>query len=223
MGDLTKPLPGGIFQITAENGFPPVFSYGTISVMATLDKQGSFLTGQLLVAMPGLQDPRFAQTVIYMCAHSFEGAMGIVINKVLESLSFPDLLEQLGIESSGLEDQIAIHSGGPVEAGRGFVLHTPEYVQESTLIVNPQVALTATVDILKDMAGGNGPHHSLLALGYSGWGPGQLDSEIMANGWLNVDPDEDLIFGPDMDGKWEQAMAKIGIDPRMLSEDAGHA
>ncbi len=192
--------------------------------MGQMDKKlDDYLTGQLLVAMPGLQDPRFSETVIYLCAHSAEGAMGLVINRKLEALTFPDLLEQLGIKPLDIGERIVIHFGGPVEAGRGFVLHSADYTQETTLQVDQEVALTATVDILKDMAGGAGPNRSLLALGYSGWGPGQLDSEIKANGWLHVAPDNDLVFGPDLDGKWLRAMDKIGIDPRMLSEDAGHA
>lgn len=188
----------------------------------TLERQ-TYLAGQLLVAMPGMLDPRFAKTVIYLCAHGPEGAMGLVINKVLDSLSFPDLLDQLGINFVGGSEHIAVHFGGPVETGRGFVLHSPDYVQEATLVVDGEVALTATVDILRAIASGMGPRHHLLALGYAGWGPGQLDSEIKANGWLNVQADEDLVFGHDLDGKWERAMAKIGIDPRMLSDMAGHA
>jgi putative transcriptional regulator len=177
----------------------------------------------LLVAMPGMQDPRFIKSVIYMCAHNSDGAMGLVINRLIESLSFPDLLAQLGIESVGIGDQIKIHFGGPVESSRGFVLHSSDYRRDATLVVDEQVALTATVDILKAIAAGGGPRHSLLALGYAGWGPGQLDDEIKANGWLHVSADDDLVFGEDMDAKWERAMAKLGIDPRMLSDSAGHA
>lgn len=191
--------------------------------MTTDESQPSYLTGQLLVAMPGMQDPRFAKTVIFMCAHNADGAMGLVINKVLDSLTFPDLLAQLGIESVGIGDQIQIHFGGPVESSRGFVLHSPDYLRDASLVVDDAVALTATVDILKAIATGGGPERSLLALGYSGWGPGQLDSEIKANGWLHVPADDELIFGTEMDAKWERAIGKLGIDPRMLSEEAGHA
>lgn len=173
--------------------------------------------------MPGMQDPRFTKSVIYMCSHSSDGAMGLVINRVIETLTFPDLLEQLGIELAGIDEQIGIHFGGPVESGRGFVLHSPDYAQEATLVVDSNIALTATIDILKAIAGGEGPKRHLLALGYAGWGPGQLDSEIMRNGWLHVDSDNELVFGQDMDTKWERAMGKLGIDPRMLSEEAGHA
>ena len=191
--------------------------------MSTLQDDQHYLSGQILLAMPGLTDPRFARTVIYMCAHSADGAMGLVLNRVLESLTFPDLLEQLGIETASVEESINIHFGGPVESGRGFVLHTPDYVQDATLVVDGEIALTATVDILKAIAGGTGPRRCLLALGYAGWGPGQLDNEIKSNGWLTVAADDELIFGPDLDSKWDRAMEKLGIDPRMLSDTAGHA
>lgn len=192
--------------------------------MAVAAKDKSYLAGQLLVAMPGMMDPRFAKTVIYMCAHNADGAMGLVVNKLIESLSFPDLLAQLGIESVGIGDQIKIHFGGPVESSRGFVLHSPDYRRDATLVVDEQVALTATVDILKAIAIGSGPRRSLLALGYAGWGPGQLDDEIKANGWLHVAADDELVFGGgNVEDKWGQAMAKLGIDPRMLSDSAGHA
>jgi putative transcriptional regulator len=192
--------------------------------MAVAAKDKPYLAGQLLVAMPGMMDPRFAKTVIYMCAHNADGAMGLVVNKLIESLSFPDLLAQLGIESVGIGDQIKIHFGGPVESSRGFVLHSPDYRRDATLIVDEQVALTATVDILKAIAVGSGPRRSLLALGYAGWGPGQLDDEIKANGWLHVAADDGLVFGVgNVEDKWGMAMAKLGIDPRMLSDSAGHA
>jgi putative transcriptional regulator len=188
-----------------------------------MENKEQYLAGQLLVAMPGMQDPRFAKTVIYLCAHNDEGAMGLVVNRAIESISFPDLLEQLEIDFVGRGDEIRVQFGGPVESGRGFVLHSPDYVQEATMVVDEAVALTATVDILKAIAEGQGPNRCLLALGYAGWGPGQLDSEIMANGWLHVTADDDLVFGGDLDHKWEHAMAKLGIDPRMLSDEAGHA
>lgn len=191
--------------------------------MSGFAAKGHYLAGQLLIAMPGMRDPRFQKTVIYMCAHNADGAMGLVINRALESLSFPDLLEQLGIDSSGVGKQINVHFGGPVESGRGFVLHSPDYVQDATMVVDHDVALTATVDILKAIAGGTGPRQSLLALGYAGWGPGQLDSEIRSNGWLHVAADNDLVFGPNLDAKWGRAMSKIGVNPLMLSDDAGHA
>lgn len=187
------------------------------------DGAESYLTGHMLIAMPGMQDPRFDKSLIYMCAHSPEGAMGLVVNRVLESLTFPDLLEQLEIDCAAGGERINVHFGGPVESGRGFVLHSADYVQEATLVVDGDVALTATLDILRAMAAGDGPRRSLLALGYAGWGPGQLDSEIKDNGWLHVAPDSDLLFDSELDSKWERAIRKIGVDPRMLSEDAGHA
>ncbi len=182
-----------------------------------------YLVGHLLIAMPGMRDPRFARTVVYICAHSAEGAMGLVINRALDSLTFDELLEQLGIEGTDLRPAVAIHFGGPVETGRGFVLHSPDYRQDGTLSVADDVSLTATVDILRAIAAGEGPRHHLLALGYAGWGPGQLDGEIRANGWLSVAADEHLVFDADLESKWDRAMEKIGIDPRMLSGAAGHA
>ncbi len=182
-----------------------------------------FLSGQLLIAMPGMQDERFAKTVIYMCAHTPEGAMGLVLNQALDSLTFPDLLEQLGIEEEIGATDVRVHVGGPVEAGRGFVLHSADYSQEATLPVDDGIALTATVDILKAIARGRGPRKSLLGLGYAGWGPGQLDDEIKANGWLQAPADPELVFDLNLDNKWERAIGKLGIDPRMLSDEAGHA
>ena len=186
-------------------------------------EDAGYLTGELLVAMPQMQDPRFARTVVYICAHTSDGAMGLVINKLIDSVSFPDLLEQLNISDEPVGRDIKVHFGGPVETGRGFVLHTPDYVQDATLVIDETMALTATVDILKAVADGAGPHSSLLALGYAGWAPGQLDGEIQANGWLSVPADRQLVFGVDVESKWERAMGKMGIDFSMLSGDAGHA
>ncbi len=177
----------------------------------------------MLIAMPQMRDPRFARTVVYVCAHSSEGAMGLVVNRLFEALTFTDLLEQLGIESSPRCSEIRVHFGGPVEAGRGFVLHSTDYVAESTLVVENEVALTATVDVLRAISEGSGPILSLLALGYAGWSAGQLDQEILENVWLNVPADADLLFGRDLDHKWERAIAKLGIDFGMLSGEAGHA
>ncbi|MGH6961100.1 MAG: YqgE/AlgH family protein [Dongiaceae bacterium] len=182
-----------------------------------------YLTGQLLVAMPQMRDPRFTRSVIYMCAHNADGAMGLVVNRRVGSITFEDLLTQLGIGPSRREDDIRIHFGGPVESGRGFVLHSADYVQSGTLVVDDGVALTATLDILKEIAAGGGPRRSLLALGYAGWGPGQLDAEIQANGWLSVPSDEALVFDADLDHKWERAIGKIGVDYNKLSGSAGHA
>jgi putative transcriptional regulator len=182
-----------------------------------------YLTGQLLIAMPGLRDARFARTVIYMCAHNEDGAMGLVINRLIGAITFPDLLRQLGIEPTGLTEEIRVHFGGPVESGRGFVLHSSDYLQEGSLNVDGNVALTATIDILHDIAAGLGPRQRLMALGYAGWGPGQLDSEIQANGWLNAEPDNDIVFGEDLESKWERAISKLGVDISNLSDAAGHA
>ena len=193
--------------------------------MDLMDKSGEdgYLTGQLLIAMPAMSDPRFERTVIYVCAHTDKGAMGIVVNKLADAISFPDLLEQLEIETPAPPDDIRVHFGGPVETGRGFVLHTAEYLQESSLQVDETTALTATIDILKDIASGGGPKQSLLALGYAGWSPGQLDAEIQANGWLTADADPDLLFGGDLEGKWDRALQKLGLDVGKLSGAAGHA
>lgn len=190
----------------------------------TLDDDDSgYLTGQLLIAMPHMQDSRFERTVIYVCVHNAEGAMGLVVNQRADELTFPHLLEQLGIETAARPSDLPIHVGGPVESGRGFVLHTSDYRQGSTIRVDDRVNLTATVDILKDIAEGRGPRHALLALGYAGWGAGQLDGEIQQNAWLNVSADEDLIFDGDLEHKWERSIAKLGVDVSLLSGDAGHA
>ena len=181
------------------------------------------LTGQLLVAMPTMGDPRFHRSVIYMCAHGEDGAMGLVVNKLLGEVTFDDLLDQVGVEAEDVADPIRVHFGGPVETGRGFVLHSDEYLKDASMPVDDGVALTATVDVLKDLAEGAGPRRALLALGYAGWGPGQLDSEIHANGWLIIAPDERLLFDTDLDHKWERAIAKLGFDPSSLSGEAGHA
>lgn len=187
-----------------------------------MPNDSEYLTGKLLLAMPGMQDPRFERTVIYLCAHSEEGAMGLVINRPCTSIDFPSLLEQLDIDVDDAPD-LGLHSGGPVETGRGFVLHTTDYVQESTLTVSPSIALTATVDVLTAIARNEGPRSSLVALGYAGWGPDQLDTEIHRNGWLVADSSEELVFAPDLTTKWPEAMASLGIDISMLSTEAGHA
>ena len=185
--------------------------------------ESGYLTGQFLIAMPNMRDPRFEKSVIYMCVHNAEGAVGLVVNRQIDSITFPDLLKQLNIEPSDAAPNLPIHFGGPVETGRGFVLHSAEYGQTGTIMVGDMVGLTATVDILKDMAVRRGPKNSLLALGYAGWGPGQLDGEIQQNAWLNAPADESLIFDSIIDTKWSRAIAKIGIDPSLLSGDAGHA
>jgi putative transcriptional regulator len=183
----------------------------------------STLTGQLLVAMPHMADSRFARSVVYLCAHSAEGAMGLVVNRLIDSLSFHSLLDQLGLEANGDALEMPVHFGGPVESSRGFVLHSADYIQDSTLVIDEDIALTATIDVLKAIASGDGPKERVLALGYAGWGAGQLDAEIQANGWLMVPADHELVFGLNNDTKWERAMAKIGIDLSLLSTEAGHA
>jgi putative transcriptional regulator len=192
------------------------------TIPATTPDEG-YLGGQILIAMPGMQDPRFAKSVICICAHSPEGAMGIVLNRPLEGLSFDDLLKQLGLEPVPPQRRIRQHQGGPVEGGRGFVLHTADWSSEQSLAVTGDLVLTASVDILKAIAGGGGPRLGLLALGYAGWGPGQLEAEIQANAWLSVPADEALLFGESPGDKWLQAMAKLKIDPLLLSGAAGHA
>jgi len=182
------------------------------------------LAGQFLVAMPQMLDPRFARSVIYLCAHSEGGgAMGLVINKLLGSLRMGELFEQLDVPSDAHVSSGPVHFGGPVEAGRGFVLHTSDYSEEATLVVDGNIAITATIEILRAIGKGTGPRRSLFALGYAGWAPGQLDAEIQANGWLSVAADNDIIFDSDQDGKWRRALAKLGVDLTMLSTDAGRA
>lgn len=191
----------------------------------------SYLDGQLLIAMPAMADPRFSRSVIYMCAHSAEGAMGIIVNQRAPNISFVKLLQQLEIvpESKRLKiplhvQAMAVHVGGPVETSRGFVLHSSDYfAADSTLPIDASVCLTATIDILRAIAAGSGPHQALLALGYAGWAPGQLESEIHANGWLNCPADLDIVFDNNLNRKYDRALARIGIDPSYLVSDAGHA
>jgi putative transcriptional regulator len=191
--------------------------------MAFRDSSEPSLSGQLLVAMPQMSDPRFARTVVYLCAHSSDGAMGLVVNRLIDSLTFGNLLSQLGVEAEGGPADMPVHFGGPVESSRGFVLHSSDYLQDSTLVIDDEIALTATIDVLRAIASGAGPRHRVLALGYAGWAPGQLDAEIQANGWLLVPADLDLVFGDENDAKWERAIAKLGIDLSLLSSEAGHA
>ncbi len=182
------------------------------------------LTGKLLIAMPGMGDPRFAHSVVFMCAHSDEGAMGLMINKPTDELHLSDLLEQLSI-SMGVEMlNRPVHFGGPVESGRGFVLHEKGYHSSiSTMDVNDEFAMTATLDILEDLSQGRGPLKALIALGYAGWGPNQLETEIAQNGWLTCDATPDLAFDTTDGHKWEAALKTLGIDALALSADAGHA
>ncbi|WP_235970974.1 YqgE/AlgH family protein [Palleronia pontilimi] len=181
------------------------------------------LTGKLLVAMPGMGDPRFERAVLLICTHDGEGAMGLMVNKPAPQLSFHDLLTQLQLPCETAAPR-QVHFGGPVEGQRGFVLHSRDYAGDaSTLAVDETTAMTATLDILRDIAGGTGPAHALVALGYAGWSPGQVEGEIAANGWLVVDPTPELVFGADNDAKWMAAIRALGIDPLLLSGAGGRA
>lgn len=183
------------------------------------------LTGQMLIAMPGMNDPRFDKSVIFLCAHSDDGAMGLIINKRAGDLSFADLLSQLDIAAPKPAPDLNVLFGGPVENGRGFVLHSTDYASnDSTLLVDGQVGMTATLDILEDIATGQGPATAVLALGYSGWAPGQLEAEIAENGWLICAADLDILFGAAAaEAKWVSAIRSLGIDPLMLSAEGGRA
>ena len=185
----------------------------------------------MLIAMPSMKDERFARTLIYICAHSPEGAMGIVVNQPANNIKFRDLLVQLDVISATDVIQLPVSAGsvpvlkgGPVEQARGFVLHSSDYfVENSTLPIDDGICLTATLDVLKAIANGNGPGKALLALGYAGWARGQLEAEIQENGWLHCAADTDLIFGTDVGAKYDRALRKLGIHAGMLSSEAGHA
>jgi putative transcriptional regulator len=184
----------------------------------------SNLAGKLLIAMPEMSDPRFANTVIYMCSHSDEGGMGLIINKPQPKVDFAQLLEQLEIPKVQGARDAQVHFGGPVERQRGFVLHGNDYkAATGTLEVDDTFRMTATLEVLEDIAKGEGPSVSMLALGYSGWGPGQLEYEIGQNGWLTCQPSEKVVFGTDNSDKWTAALQLMGIDPLLLSATAGHA
>jgi len=189
-------------------------------------EQSSNLTGKMLIAMPAMRDPRFEQSVILICAHSEDGAMGLVVNRPLPEIGFSDLLAQLGIEAEENALDIPVRFGGPVEPGRGFVLHRAPLdidLGENRMRISDDLAMSTTRDILEDFARGQGPQPAMLALGYAGWGPGQLDTEILENGWLTSERGDEIIFGTDNPGKWRAALKSIGIDPLMLSPSAGHA
>jgi putative transcriptional regulator len=189
-----------------------------------VDQGESFLEGMLLIALPGMTDERFAQTVIYMCAHSAKGAMGIVINKPIPGLSFAEVLKQLQIDTKPLIGEFPILYGGPVETGRGFVLHSGDYEgSDSTLPVSEDISLTATLDILRALAEGRGPKQALFALGYAGWAPGQVEIEFQRNGWLHCKADPSLVFSVDPEAKWRTALQRLGIGPSGLVADAGRA
>jgi putative transcriptional regulator len=190
-----------------------------------------FLNGQLLIAMPSMTDKRFARSVVYMCLHNEQGAMGLIINQRAQNVSFANLLRELGVLEQDAEEEVPAHLldmsvqiGGPVETGHGFVLHSPDYSSKgSTLEIDRTVRLTNTVDVLRSMARGKGPNRALVALGYAGWSPGQLDSEIQANGWLSCPADPDLVFDQNLELKYERALSKLGVDPSHLVGYAGRA
>jgi putative transcriptional regulator len=190
---------------------------------AGLSIKPTWFTGQLLVAMPGMADPRFTHAVIFICSHGPNGAMGLIVNRLFGEADFRMLLDQLNLDVLSNTPDIAVHFGGPVEMGRGFVLHSGEYLRDGTTRIDDLVAVTATVEIVQDIAEGKGPEKVVMALGYTGWSAGQLDDEIKRNGWLTVAPDEEILFDSDLETKWERAMGKIGISPAMLSDTAGHA
>lgn len=183
------------------------------------------------MAMPSMSDKRFSRSVVYICAHSADGAMGIVINKLATEVSFRDLLVQLEIVQARNKphlpygvDEVRVHRGGPVETGRGFVLHSADFfLDNASLPIADGICLTATLEILRAIAEGNGPDRAILALGYAGWAPGQLEFEIQSNGWLHSPADRSLLFDGDVENKYERALAKIGVQPAMLSMEAGHA
>ncbi len=191
--------------------------------------QRGFLDDQFLIAMPGMKDDRFARSVIYICAHSDEGAMGLIINQP-QPMLFPDLLVQIGIldEAEAIRlpaetRDFVVRNGGPVDRSRGFVLHSDDYQVDSSLPVSEEICLTATVDILRAISNGRGPRRALMALGYAGWGAGQLETEIAENGWLTCPASPDLLFDTDLDRKYDRIMRMIGIDLTRLSPVAGHA
>jgi putative transcriptional regulator len=186
--------------------------------------EGVFLSGQLLIAMPGIGDPRFERSLVLICAHDAEHAMGVAVNRPIEGLTVPELLARLEIPTTApLEDDLVL-MGGPVEVERGFVLHTDDYHAAHSLDVDGGLALTTTREVLEAMGSHNGhPRRAILALGYSGWGAGQLEREIRENVWLTVAPDEALVFDDDYDTKWARALGKLGVDPQFLSAEAGRA
>ena len=181
------------------------------------------LTGQIIVSMPSLEDERFYKTVIYMCAHSSEGSMGIIINKKIDYDLYPDLLEQLGIDKPLDKKKLFISYGGPIESGRGFVLHSDDMIRKETLNIDKGVALTSTAEFFDDLSIGKGPKNSILALGYAGWSPGQLEAEILQNSWMSLPVDTSFLFDDEVSRKWTQAYKIMGVDPNNLSFQSGRA
>ena len=214
------------WEVTFATGFAmmALASQDVVSHLRGMNVPDSNLVGKLLIAMPDMSDPRFANTVIYMCAHSDEGGMGLIVNKPQPEVKFAELLEQMEIPMSAGARDVRVHYGGPVEQQRGFVLHSNDYASDNgTLDVDDRFRMTATLQVLEDLARGEGPDVSMMALGYAGWGPGQLEYEIGQNGWLTCAASEDILFGPDNAGKWAAALKLLGIDPLLLSATAGRA
>jgi putative transcriptional regulator len=191
----------------------------------TMPAPGDFIVGRLLIAMPGIDDPRFERAVILMCAHGPDHAMGLTLNRPVEGLTVPDLFERLNIDTAAPLPAHPVMFGGPVDRERGFVVHTDDYIcADATLPISEGLAWTATRDVLQAMADPNRrPRRAMLALGYAGWGANQLERELQENVWLTCDPDEDLLFGADHDLKWTRSLAKIGITAAQLSGQAGRA
>ena len=203
--------------------FEDASTKATAAATVAVGTDGPSLAGQILIAMPGLPDPEFAHSVVYLCAHSDEGAMGIILNRPIASPSFADLLGQLEVGPKPPARAIGLCKGGPVDHARGFVLHTADWTGDGSLRVDQDVALTASLDVLKAIATGGGPRAGILALGYANWGPGQLDVEIRGNTWLNAEADAELLFDADHASKWSRAMGKLNVSPGRLSSLSGTA
>lgn len=182
-----------------------------------------YITGQLLLSMPGIGDPRFERAVIAICNHDENGALGLVVNHVYEGLTARGLMEHLNIDPGPTPDDAPVYAGGPVEPGRGFVLHSLDYGGQATIQVGNAWALTATLDVLKDIAAGRGPSRWLVALGYAGWGEGQLDAELTRHGWFSLVADPSMIFDTPVEERWPRAFAELGVDVSHLSSTAGRA
>ena len=199
---------------------------GIIFFMEQTSKmENLFLAGKLIIAMPTMSDPRFKRSVVCICAHNEDGAIGIIINKIIESLSFSKIIKQLKLNKNMTKNDYKdhIYFGGPVETERGFILHSADYSSENSTSINSEISMTASTEILQALIDGNGPNKSIVALGYAGWGPGQLDTEIQSNAWLSVESDLELVFSAKTAEKWDMALEKIGVNPALLSTEAGRA
>lgn len=192
-------------------------------VISPLAEQ-KYLTGRLLIASPQIVDPRFSHAVILICGHDINGAMGIILNRLIDDLTLKDLIEQLGLQSSTpVRTHIPVHFGGPIEMGRGFVIHSTDYLHEASIKISDEIALSSTLEILSLLIEGEGPKEKILVLGYVGWSAGQLEAEIQESSWLQVEADLDLVFSSDLWDTWKKALKKIGVDPALLSSQTGHA